>query len=116
MKKGIILLSMLLTGVFALQAQDTSVNVGDEFTIQQPEGNQFNHLDFPRPNFLIKQGILPDYKSLAGIRVVVADVSTDKEGHQVATLQPVNRKQYFRHYREVTAHVDRALQSGELNR
>ncbi|TDQ33194.1 hypothetical protein [Zeaxanthinibacter enoshimensis] len=116
MKQGIILLFLLLGCIYGIQAQDSTVNVGDEFTIQQPEGNQFNHLDFPRPNFLIKKGILPDYKSLAGIRVVVADVSTDKEGHQVATLQPVNRKQYFRHYREVTAHVGEALQSGELSR
>lgn len=103
--------------VLSLPAQQTqiSVNEGDVFTISQPMTAEFQHVYFPRKNFIIKRGAIPNMKSIYGTRVVVTSVSYNGE-RTLITLEREDGRKFFRHYRSVDANLDSALRTGELVR
>lgn len=101
----------------SLQAQQVgaTVNEGDVFTISDPSGPEFNHLHFPRKNFIMKRGGVPDMKKVKGLQVVVTAVDSNN-GKTRVTLERRDGGKFFRHYRTVDASLDQALASGELTR
>lgn len=101
----------------AMHAQQVSetVNEGDVFTISEPTGPEFNYLHFPRKNFIMKRGAIPDMKKVKGLEVVVTEVNSYK-GKTRITLERRDGRKFFRHYRSVDASLDQALESGELTR
>ncbi len=115
MKKHLIITLFAFT-VVGLNAQQSQISVseGDVFTISQPTSAEFQHVHFPRKNFIIKRGAVPNMKSVYGTQVVVTSVSYDGEGMPRVTLERKDGGKFFRHFRSVDANLASALQSGEL--
>lgn len=95
-----------------IQAQAPQVTEGMVLEIVKPQGD-FQHLQVPRKNFIIKQGGLANMYSLHGNRVVVEKVQQLGDQHKVVLRRKDGRK-FFRVYPTLTAHWPEAVQAGEL--
>lgn len=56
-------LIMFCSAITYSQNQSTNFEVGDVFTIAEVEHNDYNHINFPRANCIIKKGGVPHYKT-----------------------------------------------------
>ena len=93
-------------------AQQTQVTEGMVLELVKPDGD-FQHLQVPRKNFIIKQGGIANMHALNGNHVVVEEVQQLGDQHTVVVRRLDGRK-FFRVYPTLTAHWPEALQSGEL--
>ena len=115
MKKAVLLTLGLLLFI-NMNAQDTSdqISIGDIMVINEPSGADFNHIHFPRKNFIIKRGGIADMKSVYGNYVMVTDIKVKKDGSTEVTLQRKNGRKFFRSFPTVKANLEKALADGEL--
>lgn len=111
MKKYILFLGMFVAAM-NLQAQE--VTVGDTFEIGAPESPQYEHLEFPRANFIIKRGGIADFKSVKGNKVVVTDIKEKKNGTKLFVIKRTDGNRFFGSHWQVAANIEKALESGEL--
>lgn len=91
------------------------VEVGDVFEIGRPEAPTYKHIDFPRANFIIKKGGIANYKTVEGNKVVVTSVKTAKDGTLKVKIKRTDGRKFFNSHTVVSADIQSALQSGELN-
>ncbi len=114
MKTSYVLLMMAFT-LFTGQAQENQaqlVKVGDELVLGEPSGSSFKHVAVPRKNFIIKRGGSPNVSSLKNARVTVTHISYGKKTQ--ITFKKTSGKKFFRVYNTLTAHLEDAVESGEL--
>ena len=105
----------LVTGISpSAQEVRNSVSVGDVMVIQKPKGSDFMHVQFPRRNFIIKQGGIANMKSLYGQKVLVTEVSGTPNGNIEVVLKLLNGRRFFGYLPSVKADLDLALAKGEL--
>lgn len=111
MKCAIILLTFLLFSNSAF-SQDKYSNwkPGDILSINKDSNTPFHHLYFPRPNFIIKRGAIPNYKALDEMKVKIEEISQDSK----AKLTPLDGKRFFNKFSYVKANLEKALESNEL--
>ena len=113
-------LFFILLSIFSLQAQkDTtpsqnSIDVGDELIIGKPSTQVYQHIHFPKTNFIIKKGGIPNYKALAGSNVKVTKVDKDQDGNTKITLKRTNGKKFFNSVTIVSANFEKALEKKEI--
>ena len=100
----------------AQDKQQVSVEEGTILTIERPVGAEFQHINFPRKNFIIKRGGIANMKSVYGKQVEVVAFSYTDEGDTKVTLKRTDGKKFFRNFRTVDAHLEDALSSGELKK
>lgn len=98
--------------VSAQQNDGLDVKIGDKFVISEPSSHEYQHIDVPRKNFIIKRGGIADMKSILNAVVVVTDVSDDQD--PTITFERANGMKFFRNYRNLTANLQGALNSKEL--
>ncbi len=113
--KFVIIPLALFFSAFALNAQENnnrSINVGDQLMITEPLGSSYRFIEIPRKNFIIKRGGIPNMKSLDKSIVTVTDISNDE--NPIITIEKSNGKKFFRIYKTFTAHLNAAIDSGEL--
>ncbi|KPM32000.1 Hypothetical protein I595_1648 [Croceitalea dokdonensis DOKDO 023] len=109
-----------LFSISVLNAQDNvnvvpqDVEVGDVFEIGKPETNMYQHIKFPKPNFIIKKGGNANYKRVEGKKVVVTDVKERKDGTTRIKITPTDGGRFFETHSVVNADFLKALESGEL--
>ena len=111
-----VFLLVLCLSVYSLQAQGTSdaeVSSGDIYTIGDVQAGGYEHIYFPRPNFIIKKGGIVNYKRLVGKEVEVVSV-TYKENQPIVTLKRLDGHRFFGSHRYVKANFSKALDRGEL--
>lgn len=107
----------VLTGSM-VQAQDKKeVNIpkGTVLTIEAPSASDYQHVHFPRKNFIIKRGGIADMKTVLGKKVEIIDYVYTANGSTKATLKRVDGKRFFRKFPTITAHLEDAIRSGELS-
>lgn len=107
-----ILVVALMIGAFSLNAQE--VSVGDVFEIGRPDAPQYEHIDFPRANFIIKRGGIANYKRVEGNKVVVTSVKEKKDGTLQVRIKRTDGHRFFGSHWQVPANFKEALASGEL--
>jgi len=107
-------LIMFCSAIMYSQNESTNFEVGDVFTIAEVEHNDYNHINFPRANFIIKKGGLPHYKNIKGAEVEVTSLREKKSGAVVATLQLSSKKSFFNSHKYVTVDLEKALRENEL--
>lgn len=107
--RSLILIMACCLGTWAYGQYEPKVS--DELLLQQPTTYDFQHLDFPQANILVKRAVVPDYNSLAGITVVISEI--DHDAGKVI-LKRADGKNFFRYYPEVSADLAQALEAGEL--
>ncbi|RRQ50342.1 hypothetical protein DZC72_07260 [Maribacter algicola] len=111
MKHLLSLLTLFLVsfGAFS-QTESAEIKVGDIFSIQKSSNLPFDHIHFPKANFIIKRGGVADYKGLDDVKVKVVELLDDG----MAKLTSVNGKKFFNTYKYVKADMTQALEDGEL--
>tara|TARA_R110002073_G_scaffold72537_1_gene177272 strand:+ start:260730 stop:261089 length:360 start_codon:yes stop_codon:yes gene_type:complete len=116
MKKHLITFVVAFFGlVYTLnaQARPTEVAVGTVLKIGKTASNSFQHIKFPKANIIIKRGGIANFNQMAGTEVVVHEVKQHKE-RIVVTVKRKDGQRFFGSHHSVTAHLEAALQSGEL--
>nr|WP_299339004.1 hypothetical protein [Allomuricauda sp.] len=96
----------------AQQKADLDVKIGDKFVISEPSSHEYQHIDVPRKNFIIKRGGIADMKSILNAVVVVTDIAGDQS--PIITFERANGMKFFRNYKTLTADLQGALDSNEL--
>lgn len=110
----------LLFSVSMLNAQSninqdmTDVQVGDIFEIGKPARNMYKHINFPRPNFIIKRGGIANFKRAEGQNVVVTSVKEKKDGTTLVKIKRTDGSRFFGSHPVVSVDFQEALASGEL--
>ena len=89
--------------------------VGDVLMINNPSGTKFNHVAFPKLNFLAKRGKVANYKSVYGNHVVVKEVITKSNGNTYVVLEKKDNSKFFGYLKEVKANYTKSLNSGEIS-
>ncbi len=113
MKKLILLL--LFFGYFSMASGQNQPKVGDQLTIQQPSAQLYKHIDFPRPNILVKRGKLPNYKSVYGNTVIIEEVLTKDDGTVDVILKKKDSSKFFGLLSKVKANYFKSIDVGELS-
>jgi hypothetical protein len=105
---------LLSFGILNAQSSNSSIAVGDILIISQPVYDTYKHVDFPRKNTIIKRGAIANFNGLMGLKVVVDELKTSKNGSTIISLKRIDGKKFFRFYETVTADFNDALNSGEI--
>ena len=120
--KQLFFIVLMVLGTISLNAQNAKqvvheeVEVGDILRIGEPDASRFQHIEFPRPNFIIKKGGIANYKRVEGDKVVVTSIKETKDGTIEVQIKLANGGRFFRTHSVVTADLKNALESGELRR
>ncbi len=91
-----------------------TIEVGDVLTIGNPSAQKYQHIKFPKTNFIIKKGGIPNYKALAGSNVTVTYVEKKEDGTTVITLKKEDGKKFFNTITVVKADFEKALEEKEI--
>ena len=120
--KQLFFIVLLVLGTISINAQNAKqvmqeeIEVGDILQIGEPDASRFQHIEFPRPNFIIKKGGIANYKRVEGDKVVVTSIKETKNGTIEVQIKLANGGRFFRTHNVVTADLKNALESGELRR
>ncbi|QLG44953.1 hypothetical protein [Costertonia aggregata] len=99
----------------AQDAKSLEVKVGDVYEIGRPNAPKYKHIDFPRPNFIIKKGGIANYKRVEGHKVVITSMKEKRDGTLQVKIKRADGKKFFNSHSVVSADFKNALKSGELN-
>ena len=99
-----------------LELQQSDPKVGDVLIINSPKGNTYNHIDFPRLNFIVKRGGIANYKSVYGKHVVIKEVIINEDGSKRIILENKDNSKFFGFLKQVEANYDQSLSSGEISK
>lgn len=113
-KLTIVTVMLIFTGMLNAQENDKLVAKGDIVVLGTPEGQRYEHIDFPRRNIIMKRGATANFKALAHKNLVVEAVDTKRDGSTQVTLKRHDGINFFRFYPTVTANLEKALVEGEL--
>lgn len=106
----------LFSIVIYSQNSNPSVKVGDVFVIGEVYNNNYEHINFPRANFIIKRGGIANYKNVTGKQVEIASIKEKKDGSLLATIKLTSEKFFFNSHKYVTVEIIDAIRQKELLR
>lgn len=106
----------LCTLLVTAQTESSTINVriGDTFEIGKVDGNSYEHINFPKDNFIIKRGGIASYKKIAGSKIMVESVDKKADGSTVITIKQTNGNRFFGSHNTVSVDFDGAIKSAEL--
>ncbi len=115
MKKILIIafLVFLTTNAQESNVKQTNATVGDELVIGAPSSQEFEHIHFPKTNFIIKKGGIANYKALTGKTVIITNVDTSN-GKNMVTVKRKDGLKFFNRIATVKINLDKAISSGEI--
>ena len=100
-----------------IKAQDgKDIGVGDLLRIEASQNYQYAHVQFPRPNFIIKRGGVANYKKLIGTLVEVTEVKKNKNDETIIILKRKDNKKFFGSFPVIRANYNNAIASEELSK
>lgn len=108
---GLMLFSVMLA---YSQEQDTDIRQGQVFVLMAPSGNEYQHLDFPRKNMLIKKGAIPSPNYLVGEKVYVHEILKSDSKNLEVYLKRSDGQKFYRFIDKVKAYPRLALEAGEI--
>ena len=118
MKKSILFFAALCftfhSAITAQERFDDLVKVGDELIIGSPSNGDYEFIDTPRKNFIIKKGGIANMGDLVNNKVTVTKMTFDKDNEPVITLKKSNGSKFFNAYRTLKADLNGAITNGEL--
>ncbi len=109
-----LLFTVLFFGFCFLASAQTTPQVGDELRIKTPTSQTYNYVKFPRPNFLIKHGVVTRYKSVYGNSVVIDEVWTNANGNTYVMLKKKDGSKFFGYVTTVKANYTKAIAANEM--
>ncbi|MCK0157147.1 hypothetical protein MWU65_08170 [Cellulophaga sp. F20128] len=117
MKTIIFVLSFFCISI-AVNAQTSTnvdaIKIGDVLMIGESTANSYQHIYFPKKNFIIKKGGIVDYKRIPKSKVVITAISDSPDGKVEVSFKLKNGKQFFNSHRIIKADLLKAIHSKEL--
>lgn len=117
MRKYILLFALSIF-TLSLTAQSdtkaTDVKIGDIYKIGAPEKNTYEHINFPKPNIIIKRGGIANYNRVEGSKVVITSIKEKKNGTIEVKIKRQDGGRFFGSHKVIKADLNDALSSGEL--
>ena len=110
MKNLILILTFVFVAMSTYGQNSYDLKLGDILEINTDSNMPFDHIYFPKPNFIIKRGGIANYKVLNGIKVQIEEISENS----IMRLKPLNGKKFFNTYSYVEAHLEKAIENKEL--
>lgn len=110
LKFVLVTLTIFLLSGSSFGQDNYDLKAGDVLAITKETNTPFNHLHFPRANFIIKRGGIADFKTLDGMKVKIEEISEDN----TVKLIPLDGKKFFNRLTYVNADLEKALESNEL--
>jgi hypothetical protein len=104
----------LFFGFCFLASAQTTPQIGDELRIKAPTSQTYTYVKFPRPNILIKRGVVTRYKSVYGNAVVIDDVVTNDKGSTYVMLKKKDGTKFFGLVTTVKANYTKAIAANEI--
>ena len=98
------------------QTSNSNIKVGDTFTIGVAQNDNYKHIKFPKSNFIIKKGGIPNFKNLPGEKVEVTSLNEKKDGSFEATIKLTSNKRFFNSHKYVSVDIAEAIEKKELIR
>ncbi len=108
-----LILTITTVFIFLFNTQD-NIKTGDVYIINEVESLNYNYIDLPRLNTLIKKGSVANYKSIVGIEVVVESVIKKDDNTTEVVLKRKDGKKFFNYLPTVSANLEKAVEKGEL--
>ncbi len=97
-----------------LTNQGQDVQVGDILTIEEPSGNEYRFVYFPKKNIIMKRGGIPNMKMVKNLEVEVVSV-TYTNNKTLVMLKRTDGGRFFKSIFSVKAEYEGALSAGELS-
>tara|TARA_R110000772_G_scaffold218147_2_gene328734 strand:- start:430 stop:789 length:360 start_codon:yes stop_codon:yes gene_type:complete len=110
------LLMSFFSCIIYSQSSNSKITIGDVFAIGEVYNNNYKHINFPRPNFIIKKGGIASYKNIKGEKVEVMSIKERKDGSFVATIKLTSKRSFFNSHKYVTVDINEAIGNKELLR
>ena len=107
-------LAFFASGLMYAQNSTADYNKGDVFEIGSVHYGNYRHINFPRANFIIKKGGIPNFSNITGQKVVITSIDKNRNGKQVATIKRVDSRKFFNSQKYVTVSIDEAIKQKEL--
>ena len=102
--------TLLFFGFTILIGAQSTPDVGDSLVINATNTQDYNYVKFPKPNILIKRGVVNRYKSVSGDTVVI-----EKENGTInVILKKKDGTKFFGYLTTVKANYTKAIESKEL--
>lgn len=111
-----ILFLLSISLIQAQQKQQLNIQKGVVLTIKGPSASDYQHVHFPRKNFIIKRGGIADMKTVLGKKVEIIYYSYTSDGSTEVTLKRLDGKKFFRKFPTIKADLEDALSTGELSK
>ena len=120
MKKFSFILFLVFGLTFANNQKPITVKqnlpkVGDVLIVNATSNTKYNHVYFPKLNFLVKKGKLATYKPIHGVKVVVKEV-INKNDNVYVVLEKKDNTKFFDYQKQVKANYTNSINSGELSK
>ncbi len=110
------LLMVFFSSSIYCQNSNSGIKVGAVFTINEVKNNDYKHIDFPSPNFIIKKGGIANYETIKGAEVEITSIKEQKDGSLVATIKLTSNKLFFNSHKYITVDINEAITKKELLR
>ena len=116
MTLNILKLTLIFLFPVLASAQEATADYkpGDVFIVGDKKYNNYKHIDFPRPNFIIKKGGIVNYRNIKGEKVVINSVDEKSDGTILATIKLAESRKFFNSHKFVNADISKALKNEEL--
>ncbi|XLS29470.1 dihydroorotase [Flavobacteriaceae bacterium M23B6Z8] len=112
----IAIFSMLMFVGLHTSYSQQSAKTGDTYVIKAVDNGDYQFINFPKKNFIIKRGGIANMKSVAGVEVKVLYSALNNNGVEVATIERTDGRTFFGAFRTVTVALKDAVNSGELQK
>lgn len=107
-------LAFFVTVFMFAQTSTFTFKKGDVFQIGNANYNNYEHINFPRANFIIKKGGIANYKNVKGQKVVIISIDEKSNGKRLATIKLVGPRKFFNSHKYVIVDIDEAIKNKEL--
>ena len=97
------------------QNSNSNITIGEVFDIGEVNNN-YKHINFPRPNFIIKKGGIASYKNIKGEKVEVTSIKERKDVSLISTIKLTSKRSFFNSHKYVTVDINKAIDNKELLR
>lgn len=90
------------------------IKVGDTFKIASLDSNDYEAIQFPKANTIIKKGGIYSYDNIKNEIVEITNLKTTDEGKTIATIKRISKGMFFNSHKYLKVDIEMAIEKGEL--
>jgi hypothetical protein len=117
MKKLLLLITLFFSLSFlnSYSQESTSTDFKDKiYIINTPSGSSYNHIYFPKTNFIKKRGGFANYEALIGKKIIVTKIVKEKKKGTIVSIQLEDGSKFFGIYPSIDSNISKAIERKEL--